>query len=137
MLFKKINERKEAELKRQKKNVIKKMGIAFAVGSAISALVTLFTAPKSGKEMRKDVVDKVGEGADLVKDGATKAVKKTSDVMSDALQKGQKLKDKVVLKVTSSKNDLKGDVKEGIETAAEAIEEKMEDVVDSVEEKLE
>ena len=137
MIFKKINERKEAELKRQKKNVIKKMGIAFAIGSALSALVTLFTAPKSGKEMRKDVVDKVGEGAELVKDGATKAVKMTSDVMSDALQKGQHIKDKVALKVSSSKKALKGDAKESIEEAAEAIEDKIEDVVDSVEEKLE
>ena len=41
------------------------MGLAFTVGAVAAATLALFTAPKSGKEMRQDVKDKVEEGAKL------------------------------------------------------------------------
>lgn len=107
MIFKKFQERKEAEMRRQKKETIKKVGIALLIGSVVSSVATLFTAPKSGKEMRQDVADKVDEGAVLVKESATKVAKKTTEVVGDAINKGQELKEKVIVKVNAAKNDMK------------------------------
>ena len=107
MIFKKLQERKEAEMRRQKKETIKKVGVALLIGSVVSSVVTLFTAPKSGKEMRQDVADKVDEGAIIVKESASKVAKKTTEVVSDAINKGQELKEKVIVKVNATKNDIK------------------------------
>lgn len=107
MIFKKLQERKEAEMRRQKKETIKKVGVALLIGSVVSSVVTLFTAPKSGKEMRQDVADKVDEGAVIVKESASKVAKKTTEVVSDAINKGQELKEKVIVKVNATKNDIK------------------------------
>ncbi len=107
MIFKKLQERKEAEMRRQKKETIKKVGVALLIGSVVSSVVTLFTAPKSGKEMRQDVVDKVDEGAVIVKESASKVAKKTTEVVGEAINKGQELKEKVIVKVNATKNDIK------------------------------
>lgn len=132
MLFKKIQEKREAEIRRQKKDTLKKVGAAFIIGSVISSVATLFTAPKSGKEMRQDVAEKVGEGAELVKDGATKVVKKTGDVLHEAVNKGQELKDKVINKV-QNKPEIEKIATEAITSA----EEKVEAVSEALEEKIE
>lgn len=132
MLFKKMQEKREAEIRRQKKDTLKKVGAAFIIGSVISSVATLFTAPKSGKEMRQDVVEKVGEGAELVKDGATKVVKKTGDVLHEAVNKGQELKEKVINKV-QSKPELGAIATEALESA----EEKVEEIAESIEDKIE
>jgi gas vesicle protein len=107
MLFKKLQERKEAEMRRQKKETIKKVGVALLIGSVVSSVATLFTAPKSGKEMRQDVADKVDEGAIIVKESASKVAKKTTEVVGEAINKGQELKEKVIVKVNATKNDIK------------------------------
>ena len=57
--------------------------------------------------MRQDVADKVDEGAVLVKESATKVAKKTTEVVGDAINKGQELKEKVIVKVNAAKNDMK------------------------------
>ena len=107
MIFKKLQERKEAQMRRQKKETIKKVGVALLIGSVVSSVATLFTAPKSGKEMRQDVADKVDEGAVIVKESASKVAKKTSEVVGEAINKGQELKEKVIVKVNATKNDIK------------------------------
>lgn len=155
MLFKKIRERREAELKRQKRDTLKKVGAALVIGSVVSTVVTLFTAPKSGKELRSDVVNKVEEGADIVKENATKLAQKTSDVAQDAMIKGQEIKEKAVSKfekvksdITKTVNDKKdklakveNEVKENIEAVSEVIESDVEalkeEVLEEIQEKLE
>lgn len=75
-MIKRMKEKKQAELKKQKKHVFMKVCGAFALGSIISSVITLFTAPKSGKEMRQDVKDKVLDGADYLKENASNSIKK-------------------------------------------------------------
>ena len=140
MLFKKIQEKKQAEMRRQKKDVAKKVGAALLIGSVVSAVVTLFTAPKSGKEMRQDVADKAIEGAEIVKEGATKVAKKTSVVVNEALDKGQILKEKVIDKVNAKKSEIKKDtaeIKEDLGEIKDTISEGVDEVVENVEEKFE
>ena len=140
MLFKKIQEKKQAEMRRQKKDVAKKVGAALLIGSVVSAVVTLFTAPKSGKEMRKDVADKAIEGAEIVKEGATKVAKKTSEVVNEAIDKGQTIKEKVIDKVNAKKSEIKketAEIKEDLGVIKDTVSEGVEDIVENVEEKLE
>lgn len=119
MLLKKIQEKREEELKRQKQETAKKVGAALVIGSLVSAVVTLFTAPKSGKELRQDVVEKVEEGTELVKDGASKAAKKTTEVVNDVLTK------------VNSK------IKPKEDSPIEIIEETVEEVIEDIKEKIE
>ncbi len=119
MLLKKIQEKREEELRRQKQDTAKKVGAALVIGSLVSAVVTLFTAPKSGKELRQDVVEKVEEGTELVKDGASKAAKKTTEVVNE-----------VITKVNNK-------IKPKEESPIEIIEEAAEEVVEEIKEKLE
>ncbi|GAB6108469.1 hypothetical protein [Fusibacter bizertensis] len=135
MLFKSIKARREAELRRQKLDTLKKVGAALVISSVVSTVVTLFTAPKSGKELRSDVVNKVEEGADLVKESAAKFAQKTSDVAQDALIKGHEIKDKAVNKFTQVTSDLGKTMKEKknhVESTSEAIREDIEETVEAV-----
>ncbi len=136
MIFKKLQERKEAEMRRQKKETVKKVGVALLIGSVVSSVVTLFTAPKSGKEMRQDVAEKVDEGAERVKESATKVAKKTTEVVGDAINKGQELKDKVIVKVNATKNDLKkNDIVESVEVLIDDVKDVADEIVEEVEKK--
>jgi len=134
MIFKKFQERKEAELRRQKRETVKKVGVALLIGSVVSSVVTLFTAPKSGKEMRQDVADKVDEGAELVKESATKVAKITTEVVGEAINKGQELKEKVIVKVNATKNDFK---KNDIVESAEVLIDDVKDVAGEIAEEVE
>lgn len=58
-----IKERKKAEERRRKIDSAKK----FAIGSAIGVLGGILFAPKSGKDIRKDIVDKTKETAEVTK----------------------------------------------------------------------
>jgi len=140
MLLKKLQEKKQAEIRRQKKDVVKKVGAALLIGSVVSTVVTLFTAPKSGKEMRQDVAEKANEGVEIVKEGATKVAKKTSEVVNEALDKGQTFKDKVIEKVNSKKVAFKkesDELKENLEEIQETVSENVESTIEEIEEKLE
>lgn len=137
MIFKKLQERKEAEMRRQKKETIKKVGVALLIGSVVSSVVTLFTAPKSGKEMRQDVADKVDEGAVIVKESASKVAKKTTEVVSDAINKGQELKEKVIVKVNATKNDInKNEIVNDAEELVDDIKDTTGDIFQDIENKL-
>ncbi len=134
MLFKKLQEKREAEMRRQKKETVKKVGVALLIGSIVSSIATLFTAPKSGKEMRQDVADKVDEGAELIKESATKVAKKTNEVVGDVIIKGQELKEKVIVKVNATKNDLKkNDVVESAEVLVDDIKDVAGEIVEEIE----
>ncbi len=137
MIFKKLQERKEAEMRRQKKETIKKVGVALLIGSVVSSVVTLFTAPKSGKEMRQDVADKVDEGAVIVKESASKVAKKTTEVVSEAINKGQELKEKVIVKVNATKNDIKkNEIVNDAEELVDDVKDATGDIFQDIENKL-
>lgn len=92
MLFKTSRMKHEEELKRVKASGVKKAGAAFAIGAAIAAVVTLFTTPKSGPEMRADAKEKGGQLLD-----------KTSCALDETLEKGKEFKSKVISKFSKEK----------------------------------
>jgi gas vesicle protein len=68
---------------------------SFAVGAGIGAAVALLFAPKSGEELREDIVDGVNEGAHQVrrtgrdlKRRAQKVVDMAKDQVQDAMDAG-------------------------------------------------
>ena len=99
-MIKRMKEKKQAELKKQKKHVFMKVCGAFALGSIISSVITLFTAPKSGKEMRQDVKDKVLDGADYLKENASKSIKKVGTSLENLVSSAPALKEKFTKKPT-------------------------------------
>lgn len=98
MLFKRAKLKREEEIRQLKADAAKKAGFAFLAGSLIAAVVTLFTAPKSGKEMRADVAEKMECGADKLKEKGEYLVIKTAEVMDATLEKGKQVKDKFMMK---------------------------------------
>lgn len=131
--------KREEELRRLKADGAKKAGLAFVAGSAIAAVVTLFTAPKSGKEMRQDVAKKVEEGADFVKESGEALVVKTAEVLEETLEKGKNIKEKVASKFEKSKsqkaiNQAEAFAKDAVENVADASREAAETLEETIEE---
>lgn len=131
MLFKNARLKREEEIRQLKAEGAKKAGIAFAVGSALAAVVTIFTTPKSGKEMREDVSKKVEEGADLVKEKGELLAVKTAEMLEDTVEKGKSIKDKVVAKLPASKDTWAKKSKEAIDEAEEVVDEAVENAAES------
>lgn len=93
MLLNKIKQKREEELKQMKVEAVKKAGFAFMIGSAIGTITALFTAPKSGKELRKDVSKTIETGTEKVKEGAEYVVVKAAEAIEDTVDFGKNLKD--------------------------------------------
>ncbi len=134
MLFNKFKIKREEELKQMKVDAVKKAGFAFMVGSAIGTITALFNAPKSGKELRKDVSKTIETGADKVKEGAEYVVVKTTEAIEDTVDFGKNLKDKLPLgKNKDSLADQAIDkIEEAEKGASDLIEEASEKAVDAI-----
>ncbi|MDN5351428.1 MAG: YtxH-like protein [Clostridiales bacterium] len=122
-LLRRLREQREAELRQYRINLVKVASAAFFIGCTVSALAALLTAPKSGKELRKDISLKVGEGVDKVKVSAEDLLSKKDDMIENAADFGKDLKEKVVSRY-----------KKGEETIEEAVEEASEAVKETVSE---
>lgn len=75
IMAKKLVIRLGKKKKDDKKNLKKGLAIGAAVGTAVGAVSGILLAPKSGKETRQ-----------LIKDETTKAIKKASDGIKDAVE---------------------------------------------------
>jgi gas vesicle protein len=102
-VLKKMQQKREEERRRQKLATAKKIGIAFSVGAVLAATAALFTAPKSGKELRQDVADKVESSAELVKEKKEVLAEKISatkessaNIAKAALDFSQSFKDRIL-----------------------------------------
>lgn len=142
MLLNKIKQKREEELKQMKVDAVKKAGFAFVIGSAIGTITALFTAPKSGKELRKDVSKTIETGTEKVKEGAEYVVVKTAEAIEDTVDFGKNLKDKLPL--GKKKDTLADKAIDSIEKAEDNIEDFVEDAseiavgfVETVEEEVE
>lgn len=76
--FDSIENKKREQRRRERSRNRKRVFAAFTIGSLVSGLSALLFAPKSGKELRKDIADKTVEGAELVKKGAVTGYEKAS-----------------------------------------------------------
>jgi gas vesicle protein len=69
----------------------KGMLIGFLAGGVVGAVIALLYAPKSGKELRKDIKEKVNDIKEDVADNLKLARSKAVDVMNDGKQRSARL----------------------------------------------
>ncbi|MBM7561025.1 YtxH domain-containing protein [Fusibacter tunisiensis] len=140
MLLNPFKQKREEEMKQMKADAAKKAGFAFVVGSAIGTVAALFTAPKSGKELRKDVKDTAVAGADKVKEGAEVLAVKTAEALEETVEFGKNVKTKFhninkkepVDKVKDKIDAVEDSAKDAVEDAADVA----EDAAEAVDEKI-
>ncbi len=65
--------------------------IGFLAGSAVGAIIALLYAPKSGKELRKDIKEKVGDIKEEVAENLKLARSKSIDVINDGKRRSSQL----------------------------------------------
>lgn len=133
MLLKGYVERKMTERKIIKRRRRRKIFSAFAIGSILSAISALLFAPKSGKELRKDISEKANESIKYAKDKGTKLTDKTGQLVHSGIDESKHLYQKVSNKIanTFSSNKL-----EEIKEETNQVVEKKQKVTDKTEEKL-
>jgi gas vesicle protein len=81
---------------------VKDFMIGAAVGVALGAAIAYLTAPKAGKEVRKDIND----GIDFVRDKGQKIVLDVKTQSTDMIGKMAEVKDKVQNKINTMKDNL-------------------------------
>ena len=69
--------------------------IALFAGLAIGAILGVFFAPKSGKETRKDLMDKGERFMEMGKESISDVVEKTKNLAESGKKKIEELKDAV------------------------------------------
>lgn len=84
--FDSIENKRKEQRRRERARSRSRAIAAFTFGSLISAASALLFAPKSGKELRKDIADKTAEGAELVKKNAVRSYEKASKFAGDLYQ---------------------------------------------------
>lgn len=65
--------------------------VGFIAGSIVGAVLAFLYAPKSGKELRKDIMDKTAELADKGDEYLQKARSKASEIVNEAKKKSDTL----------------------------------------------
>jgi gas vesicle protein len=75
----------------QENGYVKGLFIGFLAGGAIVALVALLTAPKSGKELRKDIKNKTDEYYDETEKFIADAKVKAKDMMNEGKKRSEQL----------------------------------------------
>ena len=83
-----IEKKKKEQKRKQNIKIAKAAGTTALIGTALGITAGLLFAPKSGKEIRKDITEKTV---------------KTKD---DIIEKSKELKDNISTKIESSKEDL-------------------------------
>ena len=83
-----IEKKKKEQKRKQNIKIAKAAGTTALIGTALGITAGLLFAPKSGKEIRKDITEKTV---------------KTKD---DIIEKSKELKDNISTKIESSKDDL-------------------------------
>ncbi|RMH34814.1 MAG: YtxH domain-containing protein [Acidobacteria bacterium] len=63
----------------------------FLIGAGIGAIVALFFAPKSGRELREDIVDATKKGLDKGKEAVAQLQEKASEYYEITKEKAEKL----------------------------------------------
>lgn len=135
MLLKIIKQKREDERKQMRAEAAKKAGIAFAVGSVIGTVTALFTAPKSGKELRKDVKNTAVAGADKVKEGAEVLAVKTAEAFEDTVEFGKSVKSKIqTISKKKPIEQIESDLEDTIEEASDLVEDAAEALEDEIKE---
>ena len=75
----------------QKNGYVKGLFIGFLAGGAVGALVALFFAPKSGKELRNDIKNETDEYYDETEKFIADAKVKAKDMMNEGKKRSEQL----------------------------------------------
>src|SRR5664280_3729757 len=75
----------------QENSYVKGFFIGLLAGGAIGAIVALLTAPKSGKELRKDIKNKTDEYYDETEKFIADAKVKAKDMMNEGKRRPEQL----------------------------------------------
>ncbi len=126
MFFKSMKMKREEEIRQIKKDAAKKVGIAFLAGTALATVATLLLAPKSGKELREDVVKSVENGADKIKQKGEYIAVKAAEVIDSSVEVGKRFKDEVSKKFLKDESQIASEAKELVDTLAEESKEAIE-----------
>ena len=86
----------------QENGYVKGLFVGLLAGGAMGALVALLTAPKSGKELRKDIKNKTNEYYDETEKFIADAKVKAKDMMNE----GKKRSDQLIANAKSKSEEL-------------------------------
>ncbi|MGE5410103.1 MAG: YtxH domain-containing protein [Clostridiales bacterium] len=95
--------------------------IGLLAGSVVGSLIALLYAPKSGKELRKDIKDKTDEFMEDAEKYLSEAKDKAVDLINDGKKKSEKLIADAKVKVDSLLQDAEKILSDAKDKAGEAI----------------
>jgi len=123
----------------QAENFRKGMLIGFLTGGALGAALALLYAPKSGKELRKDIRDKSDEYLDEAEKYIAEAKDKAIDLINEGKKRSEKLikdakdkSDQLLKDAEKLFHDAKGKGTEYLATGKETIEQKKDQVKSAI-----
>lgn len=123
----------------QAENFRKGMFIGFLTGGALGAALALLYAPKSGKELRKDIRDKSDEYLDEAEKYIAEAKDKAIDLINEGKKRSEKLikdakdkSDQLLKDAEKLFHDAKGKGSEYLSTGKESIEQKKDQVKSAI-----
>ncbi len=87
--------------------------IGFLAGSVVGAIIALLYAPKSGKELRKDIKEKAGD----IKDEVGEKLKFARAKAVDIINEGKRLSDQIVSDAKEQAGHILADAEKILSTA--------------------
>jgi gas vesicle protein len=123
----------------QAENFRKGLLIGILTGGALGAALALLYAPKSGKELRKDIRDKSDEYLDEAEKYIAEAKDKAIDLINEGKKRSEKLikdakdkSDQLLKDAEKLFHDAKGKGNEYLSTGKETIEQKKDQVKSAI-----
>ncbi len=123
----------------QGNNFKKGLLIGFFTGGALGAALALLFAPKSGKELRRDIKEKSDEYLDEAEKYISQAREKAVEVMNEGKRRSEKLvkdakdkSDQLMKDAEKVYKDARGKVSETFKTGKESLEQKKDQVKDAI-----
>lgn len=123
----------------QGNNFSKGLLIGLFTGGALGAAMALLYAPKSGKELRKDIRDRSDEYLDEAEKYISQAREKAVDMINEGKKRSEKLikdakdrSDQLMKDAERVYKDAKGKASDSIKTGKESLDQKKEQVRDAI-----
>ncbi|NWF91010.1 MAG: YtxH domain-containing protein [Ignavibacteriaceae bacterium] len=86
----------------KEKNLSKGLLVGFLAGGIVGAVIALLYAPKSGKELRKDIKDKTNEW----KDEAEKYISEAKDKAKELINEGKQKSDRIIFEAKAKTDEI-------------------------------
>jgi gas vesicle protein len=123
----------------QGNNFKKGLLVGFFTGGALGAALALLFAPKSGKELRKDIRDKSEEYLDDAEKYISQAKEKAVDLINEGKKRSEKLikdakdkSDQLMLDAEKVYKDAKHKVSDSVKHGKESFDQKRDQIKDAI-----